>query len=55
MSKTTAETCANYGMRNVGGFGIRGWRTFCPACGFLSRLYENIKGAQWKTENHRCP
>lgn len=51
---TSAKTVANYGMRPVGGFGIRGWRAHCPDCGFLSRLYTNIRGAQSRAANHVC-
>lgn len=54
LAETTAEVCANYGMREVGGFGIRGWRVFCPACGFLGRLYIHIRSAQNIAHRHRC-
>lgn len=51
---TSAKTLPNYGMRPVGGFGIRGWRAHCDQCGYLSRLYTNIRGAQSRAASHVC-
>lgn len=52
----TAEVTPAYGMRAVGGWGVRGWRVFCPRCGFLSRLYDrSIRSAQDNAYRHRCP
>lgn len=53
--KQTAKVVKNYGMRPVGGFGVRGFRAHCERCGFLSRLYENVRGAQGCAKTHRCP
>lgn len=50
----TAEVCANYGMRQVGGWGIRGWRVWCGRCDFLSQLYTHIRSAQSVAHKHRC-
>lgn len=55
VKETKASVVPNHGMRDVGGFGIRGWRAHCPSCGFLSRLYTNIRGAQRRASDHRCP
>lgn len=54
LPETTARTVPSYGLRAVGGFGVRGWRAHCGHCGFLSRLYTNIRGAQHATQRHRC-
>lgn len=52
--RRTAEVTPAYGMREVGGWGIRGWRAWCGTCGFLSRLYLNVRGAQKCAKTHRC-
>lgn len=48
-----AELTPAYGMREVGGWGIRGWRVFCPGCGFLSDLYTNHFNGRAAAETHR--
>ena len=50
----TATLVRSYGMRPVGGFGVRGFRAHCEACGYLSRLYDNIRGASRRAHDHRC-
>lgn len=50
----TADVTPAYGMRPVGGWGLRGWRAHCPACGFLSRLYTHIRNAEYGARTHRC-
>lgn len=50
----SAKPCANYGMRKVGGFGIRGWRAHCPDCGFLSKLHDSFWKARHSASTHRC-
>lgn len=48
-----AEQTPVYGMRPVGGFGVRGWRVWCPGCGFLSHLYTSHRGCQDALYRHR--
>lgn len=49
-----AEVVPAYGFRSVGGYGIRGWRVFCPTCGHLSDLYENRLGVNGALHAHRA-
>jgi hypothetical protein len=51
----TAKITPAYGMRAVGGFGIRGWRAHCSACGFLSHLITSYRGCEYAARRHRCP
>jgi hypothetical protein len=51
----TAKITPAYGMRPVGGFGIRGWRVHCPVCGHLSRLHTGYRGCEHAARHHRCP
>jgi hypothetical protein len=53
-SQRTAEITPIYGMRPIGGFGLRGWRVFCPTCGYLSKDYTNYRGVEDATRRHRC-
>lgn len=60
MSSTAASTrCAKvvkrYGCTDDGRFGVRGFSSHCPECGDLSRIYNNIRGAQDYARRHRCP
>lgn len=48
-----AEQTPAYGMRPVGGFGIRGWRVYCGHCDFLSRLYTNHRSCEDAVHRHR--
>lgn len=53
----TAEVTPVYGMREVGGFGIRGWRVFCPECGHLHParvVHRNVKTSKQQASDHRC-
>lgn len=50
----TAQVTPTYGMRSVGGFGVAGWRAFCPGCGYLSAKYLNVRGCQSAVAAHRC-
>lgn len=50
----TAKITPAYGMRDVGGFGIRGWRAHCPACGYLGRL-TSYRNCEYAARKHRCP
>lgn len=54
MSTRTAKAVAVYGMRPVGGFGVRGFRAHCGECGYLSRLYDNVMGCERRSQRHRC-
>lgn len=54
-TKRTAHHHSVYGMREVGGFGVRGFVAHCPECGFLSRVYDNCRGAEACAGAHRCP
>lgn len=51
----SAQTVPNYGMRPVGGFGIRGFRAHCRDCGYLSKFYLNYGGARSNAVAHKCP
>lgn len=43
-----------YGMREVGGWGIRGWRCHCPACGHLGKLRLDVRTVQHDAATHAC-
>lgn len=51
----TAKVTPAYGMRPVGGFGIRGFRVYCEVCGHLGETLENVRRAQRHARVHRCP
>jgi hypothetical protein len=51
---TTADVVPAYGMREAGGFGLRGWRVHCPHCGYLSRVYEHRRTISEVQRAHRC-
>lgn len=53
--KSPAKIVPNYGMRPVGGFGIRGVQGSLWRLRLLSRLYLNVRGAQYRRDIHRCP
>jgi hypothetical protein len=52
-----AKVTPAYGMREPGGFGVRGWRVHCPACGHLGTLRRHYGSVQKDARKHRrsCP
>lgn len=47
-----AEVTPVYGVRKVGGFGVRGWRVYCGRCDYLSRTYPNNRTCIEAQRNH---
>lgn len=43
-----------YGMREQGGFGIRGFRMHCPSCGTLGPVKPNKMTVEKDAVRHRC-
>ena len=50
----TAKVVPAYGMRDVGGWGIRGFRVHCPECSHLSDVHLNVNGAKSAALHHDC-
>ena len=49
-----AKVTPAYGMRDVGGFGIRGWRVHCANCCYLSHVYVDNRYALTARNAHQC-
>lgn len=54
LGTTHANITPAYGMRPVGGFGIRGWRAHCAHCGHLGRVRTNYGTCARDVNQHRC-
>ena len=50
-----AEVTPAYGMREQGGYGIRGWRVHCGTCSYLSGVFTSIYRARREKAKHKCP
>lgn len=53
-TKTAVHVTPAYGVRPVGGYGIRGYRAHCETCGYLGTV-TGYNGARKQRQTHRCP